>query len=90
MNRGHTHGKDSNAYHPAVGNSFAVRIPATVARAAHFEVGQEVQVTADEAGVTVRSIGPRKLTLNEKLALFEPAKHGGEVMATGRVGVEVF
>jgi len=72
------------------GNSLAVRIPAAVARAAHFEVGQEVQVTTDEVGVTVKPIGPRKLTLDEKLALFDPAKHGGEVMATGRVGVEVF
>ncbi len=72
------------------GNSLAVRIPAAVARSAHFEVDQEVQVTADEAGVTVRAVGPRKLTLAERLERFDPAKHGGEAMATSPVGAEVF
>jgi antitoxin MazE len=72
------------------GNSLAVRIPAAVARAAHFQVGQEVEVTTDEVGVTVKSVGPRKLTLAEKLARFDPAKHGGEAMATSRVGAEAF
>jgi antitoxin MazE len=72
------------------GNSLAVRIPAPVARSAHFEVGQEVEVTTQEVGVTVKPVGPRKLTLEEKLAQFDPAKHGGEAMATGRVGAEVF
>jgi antitoxin MazE len=72
------------------GNSLAVRIPAVVARSAHFEVGQEVEVTTDDVGVTVRPVGPRKLTLAEKLAKFDPVKHGGEVMVTDRVGAEVF
>lgn len=71
------------------GNSLAVRIPAAVARSAHFEVDQEVEVAADEVGVTVRPVGPRRLTLEEKLALFDPARHGGEAMATGRIGAEV-
>ena len=69
------------------GNSLAVRIPAAVARSAHFEVGQEVEVTTDEVGVTVKPVGPRKLTLAEKL---DPAIHGGEAMATGHIGAEVF
>lgn len=72
------------------GNSLAVRIPAAVARAAHFEVDQEVEVSADEIGVTVRPVGPRKLTLEEKLAKFDPVKHGGEAMTTDRIGAEVF
>jgi antitoxin MazE len=70
------------------GNSLAVRIPAAVARSAHFEVGQEVEVTTEEVGVSVKPVGPRKLTFAEKLAQFDPAKHGGEAMATGPVGVE--
>ena len=72
------------------GNTLAVRMPPAVARAAHFEVDQEVEVSADEIGVTVRPVGPRKLTLEEKLAKFDPAKHGGEAMATDRIGAEVF
>jgi len=71
------------------GNSLAVRLPAAVARSAHFEVGQEVEVTTQEVGVTVKPVGPRKLTLAEKLERFDPAKHGGEAMVTGPIGAEV-
>ena len=71
------------------GNSLAVRIPSAVARSAHFEVGMEVEVMGDEAGVMVRPLGPRKLTLEERLARFDPALHGGEVMALERIGQEV-
>jgi antitoxin MazE len=72
------------------GNSLAVRIPAVVARAAHFEAGQPVRVAAADAGIVVKPVGPRKLTLAERLDLFDPALHGGEVMAAGRVGAEAF
>ncbi|WP_340526779.1 AbrB/MazE/SpoVT family DNA-binding domain-containing protein [Cupriavidus necator] len=70
------------------GNSLAVRIPTAVARSAHFAEGQEVEVSVDEIGVTVRPVGRRVLTLAEKLALFDPSQHGGEVMVTQRVGAE--
>ncbi|MEO6024876.1 MAG: AbrB/MazE/SpoVT family DNA-binding domain-containing protein [Burkholderiales bacterium] len=70
------------------GNSLAVRIPVTVARSARFAVGMEVEVTVEEIGVSVKPLGPRKLTLADKLAKFNPAKHGGEVMVTARVGAE--
>lgn len=71
------------------GNSLAVRIPSAVARSAHFKVGQEVEVTTQEVGVSVKPVGPRKLTLAEKLERFDAVKHGGEAMASGRVGAEV-
>jgi antitoxin MazE len=38
--------------------------------------------------VLVRAIGEPKLTLGDKLAAFDPALHGGELMATGPVGNE--
>lgn len=72
------------------GNSLAVRIPAAIARSARFAVGQPVEVTVQDTSVVVKPVGEPKLTLAQKLALFDPAKHGGEVMATGRVGVEEF
>jgi antitoxin MazE len=72
------------------GNSLAVRIPSAVARSARFTVGQPVEVSVEDSVVTVKPVGEPKLTLAQKLALFNPAKHGGEVMATGRVGAEVF
>ncbi len=71
------------------GNSLAVRIPATVARSAHFSVGQPVEMSVLESAVIVKPVGTPKLTLSQKLALFDPVNHGGEVMSTDRVGVEV-
>jgi len=71
------------------GNSLAVRIPAAVARSARFRVGQPVEVSAQDSNVVVRPIGDPKLTLAQKLAAFDPALHGGEVMATRPTGQEV-
>ena len=72
------------------GNSLAVRIPAAVARSAHFTVGQPVEVSIMDDGVLVKRAGRPRLTLAQKLAAFDPASHGGEAMATRRpVGSEV-
>lgn len=71
------------------GNSLAVRIPAVVARSARFEVGQEVEVASHEGAVTVKPLGPRNLTLAERLERFDPALHGGESMAARPVGNEI-
>jgi antitoxin MazE len=71
------------------GNSLAVRIPSAVARSARFRVGQPVEVSAHDSNVLVRPIGEPKLTLAQKLAAFDPALHGGEVMASSPVGKEV-
>jgi len=72
------------------GNSLAVRIPAAVARSARFKVGQPVEVSAQDSNVLVRAVGEPKLTLAQKLAAFDPVRHAGEALATGRVGKEVF
>jgi len=37
----------------------------------------------------VKPVGSPKLTLAQKLALFDPVKHSGEVMVTGLVGKEI-
>jgi len=71
------------------GNSLAVRIPAAVARSARFKVGLPVEISVQEAGVLVRPIGEPRLTLEQKLARFDPAIHGGEAMAASLVGKEV-
>lgn len=70
------------------GNSLAVRIPAGIARSARFSVGQPVEIALEETGITVRAVGMPKLSLAQKLALFDPVIHGGEVMATAPAGVE--
>ncbi len=72
------------------GNGLGVRITAPVARAARLTRGVAVKVEVVDGGVFIRTTGKVKLTLAQKLKAFDPAVHGGEVMATGRVGAEVF
>jgi antitoxin MazE len=70
------------------GNSLAVRIPSSVARSAGFRVGLPVEVSARDSAVLVAAAGEPRLTLGQKLALFDPERHGGEAMATARIGSE--
>jgi antitoxin MazE len=72
------------------GNSLAVRIPAAVARSARMKVGQPVDVTAQDSNVLVKALGEPRLTLAQKLAAFDPNRHGGEAMAASRLGKELF
>ncbi len=72
------------------GNGLGVRITAPIARAAHFARGLPIKVEVVEGGIFLRAVGKPQLTLAQKLEAFDPAIHGGEVMATGRVGAEVF
>ena len=72
------------------GNGLAVRITAPVAKAARFSRGLPIKVEVVEGGVFLRVAGKPRLTLAQKLKEFDPAIHGGEAMATGRVGAEVF
>ena len=51
-------------------------------------MGQPVELSVGEEGVLVKPAGRPKLTLAQKLAVFDPAQHGGEVMATYRIGAE--
>jgi antitoxin MazE len=72
------------------GNGLAVRITAKVAKAARLSRGQPIKVEVVDGGVFLRVAGKPKLTLAQKLKAFDPAMHGGEAMATGRIGAEVF
>ena len=72
------------------GKCLAVRITAPVARAARFARGLPITVEVVEGGIFVRAAGKPKLTLAQRLKAFDPQVHGGEAMAGGRVGAEVF
>lgn len=72
------------------GNGLAVRITAPVAKAARLARGVPIKVEVVEGGVFLRTMGKPKLSLAQKLKAFDPELHGGEVMASGRVGAEVF
>ncbi len=64
------------------GNSLGVRLPASVARAAHLHVDQRVRVSVESGQVVITPITDVHLTLEQRLACFDPAIHGGEVMVT--------
>lgn len=71
------------------GNSLAVRIPSEVARSAKLEAGQSVEVSVQDFGVAIVPIGPREMTLAERLAAYDVERYGGEVMAVRPIGKEV-
>jgi len=72
------------------GNGLAVRLTAPVARAARLKRGVPISVEVVDGGIFLRVTGEPKLSLAQKLKAFDPAQHGGEAMAAGRVGAELF
>jgi len=69
------------------GNNLGVRLPAAVARAAHLHIDQKVRISVEEGHVVITPV-ESELTLEQRLALFDPAKHSGEVMTDALVGAE--
>jgi antitoxin MazE len=72
------------------GNSLGVRIPSAVARAARLKANQPVKLTVEHGRVIVTPQTPKPLTLAERLERYDPAVHGGEVMAAPLIGAEKF
>ena len=70
------------------GNNLGVRLPAAIAKAARLEVNQRVRVSVKGRQVVITPVAADPLTLAQRLALFDPARHGGEVMAASREGAE--
>lgn len=69
-------------------NSLGVRLPAAVARDAHLHVDQRVRVSVEGGQVIITPVTDAALTLEQRLARFDPARHGGEVMASKAIGAE--
>ncbi|MDN5753477.1 MAG: AbrB/MazE/SpoVT family DNA-binding domain-containing protein [Nitrosospira sp.] len=70
------------------GNSLGVRLPASVAREAHLCIDQRVRISVEDGRVIITPIIDVPLTLEQRLARFDPARHGGEVMASQAIGAE--
>ncbi len=70
------------------GNSLGVRIPAAVARAAHLRADQRVRLAVEDGRVVITPVEDAPPTLAQRLARFDPARHGGEAMASEAVGAE--
>lgn len=65
------------------GNNLGVRLPAAIAREAHLRVDQRVRISVEAGQVVITPVTNVPLTLEQRLSLFDPVRHGGEVMATG-------
>jgi antitoxin MazE len=61
-------------------------LPAAIAREAHLHVDQRVRISVENDQVIIRAIGDVSPTLEQRLACFDPARHGGEVMAASEAG----
>jgi antitoxin MazE len=72
------------------GNNLGVRLPASVARAAHLKVDQRVRITVEDSRVIITPFGDKAPTLAERLAQFDPDVHAGEVMPVTPVGRELW
>ena len=70
------------------GNNLGVRLPAAIAKAARLQVDQRVRVTVEGGRVVITPVADDPLTLKERLALYDPSRHGGEVMSAPREGAE--
>lgn len=70
------------------GNSLAIRIPASLARKAHFDVGTPIQLTLHDHEIILSIAGKKKTSLDERLTQFDKKKFGGEVMNGSPVGLE--
>lgn len=70
------------------GNNLGVRLPATVAREAHLHADQRVRVSVEDGRVVITPLADAPLSLEQRLARFDPARHGGEAMVSDKLGAE--
>ena len=70
------------------GNNLGVRLPAAVAREANLHADQRVRVSVDSGRVVITPMADAPLTLEQRLAAFDPLRHGGEAMASPARGAE--
>lgn len=71
------------------GNNLGVRLPAAIAREARLHTDQSVRVSVKGQQIIITPVVNELLTLEQRLADFDPVRHGGEVMSTlQRLGAE--
>ncbi len=70
------------------GNNLGVRLPQAVAREARLHADQQVRVSVEDGRVLIEPLPTETPSLEDRLKRFDPARHGGEVMAVAPVGAE--
>ncbi len=66
------------------GNNLGVRLPAVIARESHLKAHQRVRISVLNGEIIIKPVTETALTLEQRLALFNPSTHGGEVIATSQ------
>jgi antitoxin MazE len=64
------------------GNNLGVRLPAAVAREAGLHVDQRVRLSVEGDRVVITPVSDARPTLQQRVAAYDPKRHGGEVMTT--------
>ena len=64
------------------GSNLGVRLPAAVAHAAHLHADQRVRVSVENNRVVITTVTDAPLSLEQRLACFDPMRHGGELMVS--------
>jgi antitoxin MazE len=71
------------------GNNLGVRFPAAIVREAHLKTDQRVHILVVNDQIIITPLADVPVTLEQRLANFDPARHGGETMETSsRLGAE--
>ncbi|MBA3755189.1 MAG: AbrB/MazE/SpoVT family DNA-binding domain-containing protein [Nitrosomonas sp.] len=71
------------------GNNLGVRLPAAIAREAQVHADQQVKLTVSGGQIIITPVQEKPLTLEQRLAQYDPAQHGGEAMTPAqRLGAE--
>lgn len=65
------------------GNNLGIRLPKAVAREIKFHIGQRVRVSVESYQVVIAPVDNSRLTLEQRLASFDPERHGGEHFCHG-------
>lgn len=66
------------------GNNLGVRLPAAIAREAHVHADQQVKLTVSGGQIIITPVQDKPLTLEQRLAQFDPVRHGGEAMPSAQ------
>ena len=70
------------------GNNLGVRLPLAIAKEAQLKAHQTVKLEVVEGQIIITAI-EKPLTLEQRLAQFDPQRHNGETMTTAqRLGAE--
>jgi antitoxin MazE len=64
------------------GNNLGVRLPAAIARESHLTAHQRVRIRVLDGEIIIKPITETPLSLEQRLAIFNPDLHSGEAMAT--------